>query len=402
MADLKTRLGNLALDNPIIVSSGYATETPHALRKADAFGPGAIIIKSSLVDEEYSKVVKPYAPHLYPSCRGAFTSCEDGLLVTGAMSPWSLELWAEWLAKNVDGFHSPLIASVAAVSLEGYVKGARMMEQAGAKGVELLLACPAPYFRPFKYSMNAEPKVTQEICQAVKSAVKVPVGAKIAPMSVMAKAAKAAGVDWITLGGGPLAYPEIDLETVQPRLPTGLFICGTHVNKMSTFYCLVSVSKMSADTHFSAHGGAQDWKDAAEFILYGASSVQAHATFMVKGFSVIESMRRGLAEYMDKHGFSRIEDMRGSILPKLLTFNDLVEAYPRTKGKIVALVDEANCSGCGICEDVCAYDAIHVVNGIARAMSDRCEGCNLCIVDCPTKAIVLKNTELMRRSAAGV
>ena len=127
--------------------------------------------------------------------------------------------------------------------------------------------------------------------------------------------------------------------------------------------------------------------------------MQAHAAFMLNGFSIIESMKRGLTQYMDKQGFSNLKEMRGSILPRLTTFNDLVAAYPGTKGKIVAMVDEAICNGCGKCEDVCAFDAIHVVNGVARAMSDRCEGCNLCVVDCPPAAITLKNTELLRRSA---
>lgn len=402
MANLKTKLGNLTLENPIIVSSGYATETPEALRKADAFGPGAIILKSSLVEDEYSRLVKPYAPHRFPMGRFEFNSCEDGLVFGAAMSPRPLEWWAEWLAKNRQSFKSPIIASVAAISLDGYVRGAKLMEQAGAPAVELLLACPAPYFRPFKYSMNADSQVTKEVTEAVKAAVHIPVGSKIAPLAVVARSANQAGADWVTLGGVSLAAPGIDLERVEPRQPYAFAVSGARVNKYATFRYLVSVSSISNNTHISAHGGLQEWGDVAEFILYGASSVQAHSVFMLKGFSVIQSWKRGLADYMDRKAFASLDQMRGAILPKLATYDDFLGAYAVTQGKVISKVDEALCNGCGICEDVCAFDAIHVINGTATVLKDSCEGCNLCVADCPTKAISLDNVALLTKRAVKV
>lgn len=95
MSDLKIKLGSLELDNPIIVSSGYVTETESSILKADACGPGAIVLKTALPDTEYSRVVKPYAPHRYPSLRAKFDSCEDGLIGAESLSTMPLELWAE-------------------------------------------------------------------------------------------------------------------------------------------------------------------------------------------------------------------------------------------------------------------------------------------------------------------
>ncbi|MBI4288055.1 MAG: 4Fe-4S binding protein [Chloroflexi bacterium] len=399
MANMKTKLGDLVLDNPIIVSSGYATETPEALRKADAFGPGAMILKSSLVEEEYSRLVKPYAPHRFPAGRFEFTACEDGLLMAAAMSPMPLEWWAEWLAKNRKSFKSPIIASVAGISVESYVQGAKLMEQAGAPAVELLLACPAPYFRPFKYSMSADPQVGKEITEAVKSAVSIPVGSKIAPLSVVARSVKQAGADWVTLGGVNLAAPGVDLDTLEPKQPYAFALSGSKVNKYITFHYLISVASISGSCHISAHGGVQEWGDVAEFILYGASSIQAHSIFMLKGFSVIQSLKRGLADYMDKKGFASLDQMRGVILPKLATYDDFLGAYAETQGKVISKVDEALCNGCGICEDVCAFDAIHVVGGVAKVLNSSCEGCNLCVADCPTEAISLENVALLKKQA---
>ena len=58
---------------------------------------------------------------------------------------------------------------------------------------------------------------------------------------------------------------------------------------------------------------------------------------------------------------------------------------------IVSVVDEENCNGCGICERVCPYGAMHLVeiNGVitARSTPASCKGCGLCAASCPSKAV---------------
>ena len=58
---------------------------------------------------------------------------------------------------------------------------------------------------------------------------------------------------------------------------------------------------------------------------------------------------------------------------------------------IVSVVDEDNCNGCGICERVCPYGAMHLVeiDGVIKAQSTpaSCKGCGLCAASCPSKAV---------------
>jgi len=61
-----------------------------------------------------------------------------------------------------------------------------------------------------------------------------------------------------------------------------------------------------------------------------------------------------------------------------------------------AEVDEAACTGCGVCEDRCQMDAI-AVDGIARIDLDRCIGCGLCVPACDFNAVRLVEKEASER-----
>jgi len=47
-----------------------------------------------------------------------------------------------------------------------------------------------------------------------------------------------------------------------------------------------------------------------------------------------------------------------------------------------------NCTGCGVCEQVCPYNAIEVINGIA-VVKDNCVFCGICVESCSFEALEL-------------
>jgi ferredoxin len=62
-------------------------------------------------------------------------------------------------------------------------------------------------------------------------------------------------------------------------------------------------------------------------------------------------------------------------------------------------IDEAPCTGCGKCVDVCPVEAMSLVSASdphaprkkkARLNADICLGCGVCVRNCPTAAISLK------------
>jgi heterodisulfide reductase subunit A len=60
---------------------------------------------------------------------------------------------------------------------------------------------------------------------------------------------------------------------------------------------------------------------------------------------------------------------------------------------MIAMVDEDACTGCGICVDICPYDArtINEKNRIAEVNDALCTGCGGCVAACPSNASIHKN-----------
>jgi heterodisulfide reductase subunit A len=60
---------------------------------------------------------------------------------------------------------------------------------------------------------------------------------------------------------------------------------------------------------------------------------------------------------------------------------------------LIAFVDEGICSGCGICVEICPYEAreMDARRGISAVHSALCQGCGACIASCPNFACELRN-----------
>lgn len=63
------------------------------------------------------------------------------------------------------------------------------------------------------------------------------------------------------------------------------------------------------------------------------------------------------------------------------------------KRKIIS-IDEAKCTGCGLCIDACHEGALQLVNGKARLVSESyCDGLGACLPECPAGAITIEERE---------
>jgi len=75
-------------------------------------------------------------------------------------------------------------------------------------------------------------------------------------------------------------------------------------------------------------------------------------------------------------------DMFILLSPRILQQEEFIGAQS-------AIIDEEKCTGCGLCEKYCRFDAIYKREDKYFINPMKCEGCTLCSLVCPEKAITI-------------
>lgn len=208
-----------------------------------------------------------------------------------------------------------------------------------------------------------------------------------------ARAAEAAGADAIASINTLNSLPGIDIHTFVPYPSVdgrSAFqgLSGAAVKPVA-LRTVAQIAK-AVNIPVSGIGGIYNWRDAVEFILAGASSLQVCSAVMHHGYRIINDLTAGLLNYMEEMGFETINDFCGKALPHIFRHNDLSRAY-----KLYSQADPEKCVGCGRCVAVCAdsaYSAIHLdENRKAIVDKDKCDGCGLCTQICPVGCMTMQH-----------
>jgi dihydropyrimidine dehydrogenase (NAD+) subunit PreA len=147
----------------------------------------------------------------------------------------------------------------------------------------------------------------------------------------------------------------------------------------------ISQDPITSRVPVSGIGGISTWKDAAEFMLLGATTVQVCTAVMKHGFRIIEDLCEGLNNWMDEKGFKTIDDFIGKSVPTITHWEDLDINY-----HIVANINPDKCIHCGLCYIACedtSHQSISLLYGkpynTYSIIEEECVGCNLCKLVCP-------------------
>ncbi|MBD2715290.1 NAD-dependent dihydropyrimidine dehydrogenase subunit PreA [Microvirga sp. STR05] len=291
-----------------------------------------------------------------------------------------------------------VIASLMVQSRQEWHDIVRASQDAGADGLELNFGCPHGMCeRGMGSAVGQEPNVLRTIVEWVMEVATVPVIVKLTPnisdITEPALAARQGGANAISLINTIQSIVGVDLDQFSPYpivdgQGTNGGYCGPAVKPIALNMVKNCAQHPGVQLPISGIGGIENWRDAVEHILLGASSVQVCTAAMHFGFGIIREMTSGLEQYMREKGFQTIQDMVGRALPNVKHWEELNLHY-----KVTASINEQKCIGCQLCYTACedgAHQAIRLNEGtrVPEIIDENCVGCNLCSLVCPVEECI--------------
>src|SRR5580658_10113210 len=229
-----------------------------------------------------------------------------------------------------------IVSAMVESTAEAWRDIVRKIEDTGADGIELNYGCPHGMSeRGMGSAVGQVPEYCEQITRWVKDAARLPVIVKLTPnitnVVIPARAALAGGADALSLINTLNSIVGVDLDTLEitPSIGgkgghggyAGPAVKPVALNMLAALGVDETVSR--AAKPISAMGGISTWRDAAEFLLLGATSLQVCTAVMHYGFRIIEDLCDGLSNWMDAKGFATIADISGKSLGGISDFQDL-------------------------------------------------------------------------------
>ena len=418
MADLTTVFAGIGSPNPFWLASGPPTNCGEQIMRAFDAGWGGAVWKT--IGEPIVNVSSRYSSVDWSGRRMM------GLNNIELISDRPIEVNLREIAEVKKRYpRNAVIASLMVESKrETWHDMVRRAEDSGADGLELNFGCPHGMSeRGMGSAVGQVPEYTSMITEWVKEVARTPVLVKLTPnisdIRVGARAAKKGGADAVSAINTINSITGVDLDTLTPRPDVGGQsahggYCGPAVKPIALHMVEQIASDAQVQLPISAIGGVSGWREAAEFILLGAGSIQACTAPMHFGYRIVEDMIDGLGEWMDAKGFQTLDDFRGLSLPRVTAWQHLDLNF-----KIVARIHPEKCIGCQLCYTACwdgAHQCIHVAGydkpeqeaalhrasivttpatpAVSHAVpperipfvdEHECVGCNLCWLVCPVE-----------------
>ena len=398
MADLTTSFLGLKSPNPFWLASAPPTNCGSQIQRAFEAGWGGAVWKT------LGKPIQNVSSRLSALDHG-------GNRMLGLNN---IELITDRpLQENLDEMESVkkkyprniLVASLMVETREEWKEIIRQVEGVGADAIELNFGCPHGMCeRGMGSAVGQEPKLLKTITSWAKEFAKVPVIVKLTPnitdITVPADAALQAGADAVSLINTIKSIISVDLDRFVP-LPnvdgksTNGGYCGPAVKPIALHMVAAIARKHREKLPISGIGGISTWRDAAEFLALGSTTVQVCTAVMHHGYRIIEDLVQGLSDYLDAHRFQSVHDLVGKALPAFTDWGSLDLGFHQ-----VARIHEAHCIGCNLCVVACEDGAHQCISlssefrpdGHTRkaptVREEECVGCNLCHLVCPSPGAI--------------
>jgi len=305
--DLRTRYVGLELRSPIVASASPLTREPDTVRRLEDAGAAAIVMPSLFEEEILHEEIQlnrsleagteqfAEAPSYFPNIE-SFAGAGDQYLAR-------LEQLKARAAV-------PVVASLNASTSGGWVRYARLIQDAGADALELNLYHLAADAGRTAADMEA---TDLELIAAVRASITIPLVVKLSPYySALANFAGDAvrrGADGLVLFNR-FYQPDLDLDTLD--VVARLELSRPSELRLPLRWIAILRPQLGPDVSLAASSGIHAATDVVKALLVGADVAMMTSALLNHGPDHVRVVEADLRTWMADHEYESAAQLRGS------------------------------------------------------------------------------------------
>lgn len=301
MADLRVKIKDLCLKNPVMTASGTFG---YGLEFADFMpldGIGGIIVKGT--------TLRPRQGNDYP--RMAETA--SGMLNCVGLQNKGVDYFCEHIYPEIKDIDTSMIVNVSGSSPDDYAEcAARIDELDAIPAIELNISCPNVKQGGMAFGVTCEGAAS--VVRAVRARYHKTLIVKLSPnvtdVAEIARAVEAEGADSVSLIN-TLMGMAVDIEKRAPMLSIGTGgLSGPAVKPVALRMVWQTAKAVSIPV--VGLGGICSATDAIEFLMAGATAIEiGTANFLDPAVTI--KVRDGINEWLDRHGCKSVTEIIGAL-----------------------------------------------------------------------------------------
>lgn len=203
----------------------------------------------------------------------------------------------------------PVVASLNGVTTGGWIRYAKLIEEAGADGLEINLYEVATDLGESGSSVEER---LLEVVRSIREAVRLPLAVKLSPFySSPGNFIKR--IDELRVGGlllfNRFYQPDLDIEELEVRRVVQLSDSSELLLRLRWLALLYG--RVSAP--LGVTGGVHTVPDIIKSIMAGASACQMVSALLQRGPGYLSEVRDGLSRWLEEHEYESLQQMRGSL-----------------------------------------------------------------------------------------
>ena len=298
MADLRVKIKDLCLKNPVMTASGTFG---YGLEFADFMpldGIGGIIVKGT--------TLRPRQGNDYP--RMAETA--SGMLNCVGLQNKGVDYFCEHIYPEIKDIDTNMIVNVSGSSPDDYAEcAARIDELDAIPAIELNISCPNVKQGGMAFGVTCEGAAS--VVRAVRARYHKTLIVKLSPnvtdVAEIARAVEAEGADSVSLIN-TLMGMAVDIEKRAPMLSIGTGgLSGPAVKPVALRMVWQTAKAVSIPV--VGLGGICSATDAIEFLMAGATAIEiGTANFLDPAVTI--KVRDGINEWLDRHGCKSVTEIQ--------------------------------------------------------------------------------------------